>query len=130
MRALFLFFWGGLCLTVAAERFNLEHAAQIASLSNPQITPDGRTVVVAVTRADRKQNRFTTELVRIDTASRSRKVLLNRPAGQHRLSPRQATGVRRDRRRQVPDLRSAAGRRRAGASITRDHGSGKLSLAA
>ncbi len=41
MRALFPFFCGGLCLTLAAERFNLEHAAQIASLSNPQITADG-----------------------------------------------------------------------------------------
>lgn len=71
MRALFPFLCGGLCLTLAAERFNLEDAAQIASLSNPQITADGQTVVVGVTRADLKQNRFTTELVRIDTASRS-----------------------------------------------------------
>lgn len=87
MRALCLFLCGGLCLAMAAERFNLEHAARIASLSNPQITPDGRTVVVAVSRADLKQNRFTMELIRIDTATRSRKVLLTKPAGQHRLSP-------------------------------------------
>lgn len=106
MRALFPFLCGGLCLTLAAERFNLEDAAQIASLSNPQITADGQTVVVGVTRADLKQNRFTTELVRDRHCLAELKGAVVQTGGPTQaLAGRQATGVRRDSRRQVPDFR-------------------------
>jgi len=58
----------GLALSssVAAERFNLEHATKVVAVMNPQITPDGRRVVITVSRANLKENRFDTELVQVE----------------------------------------------------------------
>ncbi len=73
--------------SVSAERFNLEHAAKIVNVTNPQISPDGKSIVVAVSRANLKENRFDTELVQVDVSTRAQKVLTRRQASQHRWSP-------------------------------------------
>ena len=70
-----------------AERFELEHFGEIVQLSDPRIAPDGRSIVVAASRANYDENRYDVELVLVDVASRSRKVLTRREASQPRWSP-------------------------------------------
>ncbi len=52
--------------TSAAERFGLDHIGRIVRLSDPQIAPDGRSVVVTVSRANFDENRYDVELVLVD----------------------------------------------------------------
>ncbi len=75
----------------AAERFGLEHSGKIVRLSDPQISPDGRSVVVVVSRANFEENRYDVELVLVDTATRAQKVLTRRRASQPRWSPSGST---------------------------------------
>jgi len=70
-----------------SERFNLEHAAKIVNVSNPQIAPDGKSIVVAVSRANLKDNRYDTQLVQVDVATKAQKILTRRQASQHKWSP-------------------------------------------
>jgi dipeptidyl aminopeptidase/acylaminoacyl peptidase len=70
-----------------AERFGLEHSGRIVRVSDPQISPDGRSVVVVVSRANFEDNRYDVELVLVDVASRAQKVLTRRQASQPRWSP-------------------------------------------
>ncbi len=69
------------------ERFGLEHSGRIVQLSDPQIAPDGRSIVVVVSRANFDENRFDVELVLVDVASRAHKVLTRRQASKPRWSP-------------------------------------------
>lgn len=69
------------------ERFGLEHSGRIVHLSDPQIAPDGRSIVVAVSRANFDENRYDVELVFVDVATRAHKVLTRRQASQPRWSP-------------------------------------------
>jgi len=69
------------------ERFGLEHSGSIVQLSDPQIAPDGRSIVVVVSRANYDENRFDVELVLVDVASRAQKVLTRRQASKPRWSP-------------------------------------------
>jgi dipeptidyl aminopeptidase/acylaminoacyl peptidase len=69
------------------ERFELEHIGRTVQLSNPQIAPDGRSIVVVVSRANFDENRYDVELVLVDVASRAHKVLTRRQASQPRWSP-------------------------------------------
>jgi Tol biopolymer transport system component len=71
----------------ASERFNLEHADRLATIADPQITPDRKSVIVTVTRANFRDNMFETQLVRVDVATKSLKVLTARNAKQPQLSP-------------------------------------------
>jgi dipeptidyl aminopeptidase/acylaminoacyl peptidase len=74
-------------LAGAAERFNLEHAAKIVSVTNPQISPDGKSIVVAVSRANLQDNRFDVQLVQVEIATKAQKILTRRRASQHKWSP-------------------------------------------
>jgi dipeptidyl aminopeptidase/acylaminoacyl peptidase len=74
-------------LAGAAERFNLEHAAKIVQVTNPQISPDGKSIVVAVSRANLQDNRYDVQLVQVDIATKAQKILTRRRASQHRWSP-------------------------------------------
>ena len=84
-----------LCLVLAggasllgAERYTLAHIATVVSVSNPQVSPDGTRIVIAVSRANLQENRYDTELVLVTVATRAQKVLTRRQgAGQHRWSP-------------------------------------------
>jgi dipeptidyl aminopeptidase/acylaminoacyl peptidase len=71
----------------AAERFDLVHNGRIVRLSDPQISPDGRSAVVVVSRANYEENRYDVEVVLVDVASRAQKVLTRRRASSPRWSP-------------------------------------------
>ncbi len=70
-----------------AERFDLVQNGKIVRLSDPQISPDGRSVVVVVSRANYEENRYDVEVVLVDVASRAQKVLTRRRASSPRWSP-------------------------------------------
>ncbi|MBN1682662.1 S9 family peptidase [Candidatus Bathyarchaeota archaeon] len=69
------------------ERFTLEHIGKYVGLSNPRISPDGSSIVLSVSRVNYDENRFDMELVQVDVASASRKVLTRRNIWQVRWSP-------------------------------------------
>ena len=73
--------------TSAAERFGLDHIGRIVRLSDPQIAPDGRSVVVTVSRANFDENRYDVELVLVDVATSAQKVLTRRRVSQPRWTP-------------------------------------------
>jgi len=59
----------------AQKKFELADYAKFVNISDPQISPDGKSVAVVVSRPDYEQNRFNAELVLINVASRKRSVL-------------------------------------------------------
>jgi Tol biopolymer transport system component len=69
------------------ERFTLEHVGKYVGLSNPRISPDGSSIVLCISRVNYDENRFDMELVQVDVASGSRKVLTRRNVSQVRWSP-------------------------------------------
>src|SRR5262245_25475687 len=71
----------------AAERFTLAHIAKIANVSNPRMSPNGQAIVVAVSRANLTDNRYDTELVLVDVATRAQRILTRRQASLHQWSP-------------------------------------------
>ena len=68
---------GGALLTPAAAsgRFDLEALARLARVSDPQISPDGRSIVVIVSRPNYDDNRTDAELVLVDVATGAQRVL-------------------------------------------------------
>lgn len=58
-----------------AKRFDLEAAARLVRLSDPNIAPDGKSIVVVVARANYEDNRWENELVLVDVASSAQRVL-------------------------------------------------------
>jgi dipeptidyl aminopeptidase/acylaminoacyl peptidase len=58
-----------------AARFDLDTSARIVRVSDPVISPDGRSVGIVVSRANRNENRYDSELVLIDIGSRRARVL-------------------------------------------------------
>jgi dipeptidyl aminopeptidase/acylaminoacyl peptidase len=71
----------------AAERFDLVQNGRIVRLSDPQISPDGRSAVIVVSRANYGENRYDVEFVLVDVASRAQKVLSRRRVSSPRWSP-------------------------------------------
>ena len=69
------------CLTVGAQkRFELADLAKLTAISDPQLSPDGKSIVLVVSRPEYKQNVYNAELVMIDIASAKQTVLTqNRP---------------------------------------------------
>ncbi|MDQ3996296.1 MAG: S9 family peptidase [Gemmatimonadota bacterium] len=67
----------------------LDDVRSLVRLADPQISPDGRTVLVQLARADYDANEFRSELVAVDVASGSQRVLVRgRPGvGHARWSP-------------------------------------------
>ncbi len=63
------------CLTAAAaaeaqtKRFSADDLPKILRIGDPQISPDGRTVAIVVSRANLKEDRYDTELEIVDIAS-------------------------------------------------------------
>src|SRR5687768_5876604 len=76
-------------LPAQARAIALEDVRSLVRLADPQISPDGRTVLVLVARADYDANEFRSELLAIDVASGSQSVLVRgRPGLSHaRWSP-------------------------------------------
>ena len=64
-----------LCVTASAERYDIPFAAKIVRVADPQISPDGKSIIATVSRANLDENRYDAELVLIDVASRKQRVL-------------------------------------------------------
>ncbi len=73
----------------AATRFGLDHLDRLVRVSEPQISPDGKSIVVAVQRAQTESNRWASELVLVEVASgQQRPLTRNRKEVHHpRWSP-------------------------------------------
>lgn len=59
----------------AQKKFELADYARLVNISDPQISPDGKSVVLVVSRPDYVNNRFNAELVLIDVALGNKRVL-------------------------------------------------------
>ncbi len=72
-----------------AARFGLEHGGKIVKVSDPQISVDGKSIALVVEHANYEDNRYDSDLVQIDTASRAQRVLTHarRTVRQPRWSP-------------------------------------------
>lgn len=72
-----------------SRRIELSDLAKIVSVSDPQISPDGKTIVVVVGRPNVEQDRTERELVQIDIASGAQHALTyeRKTAGSPRWSP-------------------------------------------
>jgi dipeptidyl aminopeptidase/acylaminoacyl peptidase len=64
------------CLSLPAQkRFELSDLSKLTSLNDPQISPDGKSIVLVVSRPDYKLNASQSELILIDIASGKQKML-------------------------------------------------------
>src|SRR5215469_18339426 len=72
-----------------SRRLELSDFLKITSVSDPQISPDGKTIVVVVSRPNLEQNRNEGELLQIDIASGAQHALTfeRKTAGSPRWSP-------------------------------------------
>ncbi|HBY60388.1 MAG TPA: hypothetical protein DEH78_11230 [Solibacterales bacterium] len=72
-----------------AARFDVNTPGRIVRLSDPQISPDGARIAVIVSRANFEENRYDAQLVLVDIASRSQRILTydRRGLAQPRWSP-------------------------------------------
>jgi dipeptidyl aminopeptidase/acylaminoacyl peptidase len=72
-----------------ARRLELNDIDKLVSVSNPQLSPDGKSVAVAVGRPNFDKNRTDTELVLVDVATGKQRVLTRdrRGVGQPRWAP-------------------------------------------
>jgi len=59
-------------------RFTLDTPREVVRVGNPAIAPDGRSVVITVSRANRSANRYDAELVQVDIATKEQRVLSRR----------------------------------------------------
>jgi dipeptidyl aminopeptidase/acylaminoacyl peptidase len=83
------------CLLVAAAaalsaaRFGIDSIGKIVRLNDPQIAPDGKSIAIVVSRANYEEDRYDPQLVLIDIATRSQRILTRdrRGLGQARWSP-------------------------------------------
>jgi len=76
-------------LSAQARRIELSDFAKIVSVSDPQISPDGKTIVIVVARPNVEQDRVDRELVQVDIASGTQHALTyeRKTAGSPRWSP-------------------------------------------
>jgi len=58
-----------------AKRFELADLARIVRVSDPQISPDGRSIALVVSRPDYDEDLFQRELILVDVASGAQRVL-------------------------------------------------------
>jgi len=85
--------WSALLLaaatTLPAARFGIEHIGRIVRLNDPQISPDGKSIAVVVSRTNYEEDRYDPQLVLIDVATHAQRVLTRdrRGLGQARWSP-------------------------------------------
>ncbi|MGI8638909.1 MAG: hypothetical protein ACR2MG_03035 [Pyrinomonadaceae bacterium] len=73
-----IFFLGfAVALNVSAQTkpFDVSDLRKIARVSDPNISPDGKSIVCIVSRANYDENRFEPELVLIDVETQAQKVL-------------------------------------------------------
>ncbi len=77
-----------LASTSAAERYHVADIAKLVSLSDPQISPDGKSIALVVSRNNLDTDEHDAEILLIDIASHATRVLTRKPhAGFPRWSP-------------------------------------------
>src|SRR5206468_9786111 len=57
------------------RRMQLDDLGRIVRVSDPQIAPDGKSIVIVVSRANYDENRYDADLVLVDVASGNQRVL-------------------------------------------------------
>lgn len=72
-----------------AKRLELDDLGKLVGVGEPQLAPDGRSVVIVVSRPNYDKNRYDRELVLVDVNTGKRRVLTHghRAIGQPRWSP-------------------------------------------
>ncbi len=60
---------------LAQKKFELADYAKFVNISDPQIAPDGKSIVIVVSRPDYVNNRYNAELVLVDVVSGKKRVL-------------------------------------------------------
>jgi dipeptidyl aminopeptidase/acylaminoacyl peptidase len=77
LRALLVCLFGGNALVAEDQpkRFDLADLGRLVHLAEPQVAPDGRSIVLVVSRANEAENRYDAELVAVDLATRSNRSL-------------------------------------------------------
>lgn len=60
---------------LAQKKFEITDYAKFVNISDPQISPNGKSIVIVVSRPDYVNNRYNAELVLVDVASAKRTVL-------------------------------------------------------
>jgi dipeptidyl aminopeptidase/acylaminoacyl peptidase len=74
--------------TCTAERYHVADASKIVNLSDPEISPDGKSIALVVTRANLDEDRRDAEILLVDIASHSTRVLTRKAhAGFPRWAP-------------------------------------------
>jgi dipeptidyl aminopeptidase/acylaminoacyl peptidase len=75
--------------TLPAARFGIEQIGRIVRLNDPQISPDGKSIALVVSRTNYEEDRYDPQLVLIDVATHAQRVLTRdrRGLGQARWSP-------------------------------------------
>src|SRR5260370_37231880 len=58
-----------------SKRFTLDHLNQLVRLSEPQVSPDGKSAALIVQRAEPETNRWVAELLLVDTATGEKRSL-------------------------------------------------------
>lgn len=79
-RSLLLVFFAA-CFTAAGERWSIEQSARLTRVSDPQIAPDGNSLVVVRSRANFEENRYDAELVSLAIGTRAERVLVRQRRG-------------------------------------------------
>ena len=75
-------------LEIAAKRFDLDALSHIVRLSDPQLSPDGKSIAVLVSRTNLEENRSDVDLVLVDIATKAQRILTQRRGiSQPRWSP-------------------------------------------
>src|SRR5215475_2045191 len=80
-----------LLVTASAQqrRMQLDDLGRLVRVSDPQISPDGKSIVIVVGRANYDENRYDTDLVMVDVASGAQRTLTSdrRSVSHPRFSP-------------------------------------------
>ena len=63
------------CAPSFCSRFGIENLGQLVRVADPQISPNGKTIVAVVSRPNFEDNRYDADLVLIDVATRKQRVL-------------------------------------------------------
>ena len=74
MRALVTFALASFCLC-GASRFDVSHLGKLSRVSDPQIAPDGKSIVIVVSHPNYAEDRYDAELVQVDIASQRQRLL-------------------------------------------------------
>ena len=69
------------CLSALAAKFDVRQLAGLVDVSDPQISPDGKSIVIVVSRPDYELDLYRSELVLVDIATHKKRVLTHERKG-------------------------------------------------